>query len=402
MSRLVILATVTVSACAPVESRVDPDPMDDASAIFSEEALHDVELLLPASDWDELRGRYLEDVWFRATLVFDGERVEEVGIRSRGNGSRSDVKPGLKVDFDRYARGRRFHGLKSLVLDNLTQDAAMMKERVAMGVFRRAGLAAPRVAHGRLRVNGAPVGLYGVVEPVDKRFVRARFGEEEDGNLFDYEWVEAYGFEWRGPEPDRYVPSPFQPQTHETSLDPSGLLTLIETINLSTDGEFADAVGRHLDWAELLDYLAVEAALDEEDGLTGDWSLNNFYLYQPLPVGSGPIRFVPWDKDWTLHGTERHVFANHEGNVLTRRLLADATLRARYAARIRALTGAGGAADAGRLVAEIDRIAEQLAPGVEEDPTTSVETWQVSVETIRQVAGERGAVIRAHLDEMGL
>ena len=70
--------------------------------------------------------------------------VQEVAIRSRGLGSRSYDKPGLRVDFNRY-QDQTFLGLKSLVLDNAAQDHTMMAERVSVEMFRLAGLVAPRL-----------------------------------------------------------------------------------------------------------------------------------------------------------------------------------------------------------------------------------------------------------------
>ena len=39
-------------------------------------------------------------------MTWNGMTVRDVGIRSRGRGSRSGNKPGLRVDFDRYRHGQ--------------------------------------------------------------------------------------------------------------------------------------------------------------------------------------------------------------------------------------------------------------------------------------------------------
>ena len=61
--------------------------------------------------------------------------VRNVGIRSRGMGSRSGIKPGLRVDFDRYTTDQKFLGLKSFILRNNTQDASNMRERAQHAVL---------------------------------------------------------------------------------------------------------------------------------------------------------------------------------------------------------------------------------------------------------------------------
>jgi spore coat protein CotH len=90
--------------------------------------LHDVRLVLHSSDWQNLKNNFLDNTYYPTDLSWGGVTVRNVGIRSRGLGSRSPVKPGLRVDFDRYASGQRFLGAKSIILDNLTQDPSMMRE----------------------------------------------------------------------------------------------------------------------------------------------------------------------------------------------------------------------------------------------------------------------------------
>ena len=114
-----------------------------------------------------------------ADFVWNGQKVANVGIRSRGRGSRNAHKPGLKVDFDRYATGQKFLGLKSLVLDNLAQDPSGIHETVSMAFYARLGIPTPREAHVRLYVRGEYIGLYALIESVDKDFLKRVFGHQD-------------------------------------------------------------------------------------------------------------------------------------------------------------------------------------------------------------------------------
>ena len=145
-------------------------------------SLQDILLTVNQRDWAELKERYRENVYYQADLRWRGETVRNLGIRSRGRGSRSESKPGLRLDFNRYVTGQQFLGLKSIVLDNLTQDPAMLKERVVMRFFTEMGIPAPRVAHARLFVNTDFAGLYTVVEAIEKVFV-VRSLSGNDGDL---------------------------------------------------------------------------------------------------------------------------------------------------------------------------------------------------------------------------
>jgi spore coat protein CotH len=141
------------------------------------------------------------------------------------------------------------------------------------------GLPAPRVAHAKVYVNGTYAGLYTIVEPVDRGFLKRSPGED-GGHRYDYEWTSEYWFEYLGDDPAAYSPYPFQPETNERSPDPRPLVEMIRVINQSADAEFLAALSRYLDPKHFLSYLAVEMFLAEADGLAGEWGLNNFYLYR--------------------------------------------------------------------------------------------------------------------------
>jgi spore coat protein CotH len=299
--------------------------------LFDPSFLHDTRIVLDPGDWKALQENFLTNQYYAANLTVDGETVQQVGIRSRGEGSRSSAKPGLKVDFNKYVPSQEFHGYKSLVLDNLTQDPSFLKERLAFAVFEAMGIPAPRVAHTRLTVNGEYWGLYTLVEPVSKPFLRQRLGED-GGNLFDYEWVENYYFTFKGSDPTLYVPRPFEPETNEDSLDSSGLVAFIRVVNEAPAESFASAVSGFLEVEEFLTYLAVENALAENDGFLGFAGMNNFYLYQY--GGQNRFTFIPWDKDTAFQEESWPLFQRVEENVITRRLFEDPALQRTYANQV--------------------------------------------------------------------
>jgi len=194
------------------------------------------------------------------------------------------------------------------------------------------GIPAPQNAFARLTVNGAYAGVYDLVEPVSKPFLRARLGDDS-GNLFDYEYATPYYFGYLGPNSAAYIPLPFQPQTHEDDLDPSGFIEFVRTINEAPDASFVQDIGRFLDLEKFLTYLAVENALAEYDGLVGEFGMNNFYLYQY--GGQTKFVFIPWDKDTSLTAANWPIFQRVGENVLTRRLLGDASMQAVYVSAVR-------------------------------------------------------------------
>jgi spore coat protein CotH len=71
--------------------------------LFNGQILPRVDLRLHSADWEKLKAEFLDNTYYPADLTWNSVTVRNVGIRSRGHGSRSGNKPGLRVDFDRYA-----------------------------------------------------------------------------------------------------------------------------------------------------------------------------------------------------------------------------------------------------------------------------------------------------------
>ena len=141
-------------------------PSDPAAAFFDNRVLHDIYLSINSRDFQTLKDHYLEDTYYPADFKWGTEVVRNVAVRSRGTGSRSGTKLGLRVDFDYYTTNQKFVGLKSLVLRNSEQDPTNMHEQIAMLLFRKLGLFAPRETFARLFINNAYQGVYSVVESI--------------------------------------------------------------------------------------------------------------------------------------------------------------------------------------------------------------------------------------------
>src|SRR2546422_1069223 len=121
---------------------------------------------------------YLENTYSRATYKWRDFPAGDSAIRSRGTGSRSLVKPGLLVDFNRNEPNQTFLGLKSVILRNNTQESSMLHERLSIILMRRMGLYASREASAKLFVNDEYIGLYTIVESVDKGFLKLNLNED--------------------------------------------------------------------------------------------------------------------------------------------------------------------------------------------------------------------------------
>jgi spore coat protein CotH len=339
-----LLATITPLASLAQTPTPAPTPVpvaDPADPFFDDTVLNDIYITINSRDWSSLKEHYLENTYYPSDFKWKDTTVRNIGIRSRGTGSRSGVKPGLRVDFDRYTTDLKFLGLKSVILRNNTQDATGMRERISMLMFRRLGVIAEREAHARLYINNAYSGLYTIVESIDKTFLKKQLNEN-DGHLYEFAFDNSasvantpFNFGYPGPDPALYAPRPFKPETLED--DPQGevLERLFWTINVAGDAIWRTAMQEYLDLKKFIRHLGIENFLAEQDGLTGDYGPNNFYFYRFQ--NTTKFMFLPWDKSNTFWESPSYsILRNIEDgpeakrNQLVLRALRDTELRELY------------------------------------------------------------------------
>jgi spore coat protein CotH len=406
-----VVAVLAAGSARAVAQTIPPAPVDPTAEFFDDSVVHELRLWINSRDWETLKTNFLSNAYYPADLQWQTTTVRNVGIRSRGNGSRSGFKPGLRVDIDRYSTTQKFLGLKSFVLRNNTQDPSQLHEFLSMLFFRRMGLPAPREAFARLFVNNQYSGLYTIVEAVDKSFLTRQFGEN-DGYLFDYDYpadAAPFYFEDRGRAPATYVPLPFKPETHETNPRPEVIADMVRAVNESSAAVFRGAVAEFIDLAHFIRYVATEVFLADQDGFLGNWGMNNFFMYRP--DFSTQFKLIVWDKSQAFDGLAYPIWHNISDvpdvnrNRLMARALEYSDLRDLY---LDTLLEAGRSAsevpldtqpgDArGWLEREIDRAFALINTSVLTDtlkPYTNDE-FLASVDALRLFARQRTAFVNA-------
>jgi CotH kinase protein len=413
--RAAIAAIALVGAFAARAVAQVPDAsLPGADALFDDTVLHEIRLSINSRDWEALRANPLEDTYYPADLRWRDEVVRNIGVRSRGTGSRSGLKPGLRVDFDRYATGQKFRGtLKSVVLRNNTQDASGLHERISMLFFRRMGVSAPREAHTRLYVNNEYFGLYTIVESVDKAFLN-RVNGDDGGYLYKYDYNlgdKPWYFEDRGSDPALYVPSPFKPETHEFDPRPEKIAELVAIVR---DGgaNFRSTIEPILDPEQFIRHIAIEIFLADKDGFNGDVGMNNFYLYRF--ENKEMFQFIPWDKSETFKdGPGYSIWRNIEvaswlQNRLTGRLFRYDDLRTRFldiltdcARSLSEIDPAAAGDTRNWMEREIDREYQQTqawaALSEPDAQTFSRAAFEQDVENLKTFARQRSEIVLAEV-----
>ncbi len=391
MFRVVLVTFLAMAASAPAVRAQSADDLFDSST------LREMRLMVHSTDWTELKATFQENTFYPADLTWNGVTARNVGIRSRGLGSRSPVKPGLLLRFDRYASGQTFVGQSSLVLDNLTQDPSTMKEVLAMQLFRRVGLPAPREAFVRLYVNNVYLGLYAVVEDVAGPYLQRNLGES-NGTLYEYDWLFTYNFDYLGSNLDNYRIFKAQTNTTRSTFDLyNPIEQMVRTANEAPDESFESAIAPYLDLQAFARHIAVENFISDDDGLLGFWGMNNFFLYKR--EGGSRFQLIPWDKDYTFWRFNNDIFTRVDASVLARRALALPDVRQAYLdTLVAAADSADEPLDVGVtwLSLAVDRLAGLVQGAVNDDPNKPYTTaqFEAAVNGLRTFATRRGPYVR--------
>jgi spore coat protein CotH len=359
---------------------------------FDSRTLHDVRLYIHSGDLRELRERYVEDFYVPADFEWRGIRVRNVAVRVRGLATRSAIKPGLRVDFNRYVTGQGFLGMAALVLDNGLKDPSLLRERTSMAFIKRMGQPAPRESFGRVYINGVYEGLYTFVEAVDSMFLARELGDGL-GYLFEHKFANGFYGEFLGEDYAAYKLR-FDAQTHQMEGDYTlyaPIRELFREVNQDVDSAWRERVSWLIDLNQVVTHVAIETFLAEFDGFLGGSGMANFYLYRPL--ASNVHRPIAWDRDTTFQQIDAPIFARASENALVSRALQFPDLRTLY---LDVLEQCARAAAQDRwLEAEIDQAYQLIRDAVYEDSAkpSSNEDYEAAVAHLMSFARQRPAFV---------
>ena len=331
------LVIAGLATAVPAAAQTTSHPSD---ALFNDTVVQRVDLRMNSADWEKLKANFQENTYYPADLVFNGQTARNNGVRSRGLGSRSATKPGLRVDFDHYNTDQTFLGLKSFVLDNLTQDHSGIHETMTMKIFARLGIPAPREAHVRLYMNNQYIGLYAAVESIDKGFLARIFGTigedtQNDGYLYEFDYVDPWRFSYLGGDLNLYKQR-YDPKTHESKSMAElfgPIENLVRLANELRPDQYISALAEQLDFTAFMRYVAAQNFVAQNDGFLGYDGMNNFYFYR-LENSSRHV-FLAWDEDNAFAFVDFAIDMRHDENVLMQKAMQVPELRDTYYALLR-------------------------------------------------------------------
>jgi spore coat protein CotH len=325
-------------------------------SLFDTSTSHTVQLTFAQADYERVLQAWYDDgekEYLEADLVIDGTRVENVGVRLKGNstlmalrdpddpdgGQRSPggmqppegelpegVAPagggeqgdeggpqqmgGLSsvalseaepenlpwlISFDEFAEGRRYQGHSEIAVRPASASSTFSaNEALALSLVADTGQTSQGHVYSTFTVNDRPTTTRLLVEHPDEAYAETEFGS--DAVL--YKSLSTGSFTDKGDDPTEYE-TDFQQINRIGSQDLQPVIDLIQWVNSATDEEFTTELGEHLDIDSFARYLATQNLLLNFDDMSGPG--RNYYLRYDLETEKFEV--ITWDLNFAFGGS---------------------------------------------------------------------------------------------------
>jgi hypothetical protein len=219
------------------------------------------------------------DNYYPATFIYQGRVYENVGVRYRGQTSRSYPKKCLKVRFNKGDLFSTFFDeVKSIDLNAMWADKSYLREKLSNDMSRKMGVAYCESRQIVLYINGAYWGLFLELEAPGRRYLQ-RNGRDDTGNLYKgyNEADNIWGFEKK---------------TNEEDGSMADLESFLWGINNTPGEQITDYLNTYTNVDEQIAYNAVNSVINNSDQ-----PAKNYFLYHDPTTDKWEM--FAWDLDLT-------------------------------------------------------------------------------------------------------
>src|SRR5258706_6792271 len=240
----------------------------------------------------------VEFKFVHADLEFEGQQFKDVAVRFKGNGtwlmSRASDKRWMKGELDKFDKDQKLAGITTLNLHNNVTDSSWMNEVLSHRLYRDAGVPAARFAYARVyltvpgKCDHKYIGLYSIVENVDKHFVQDNIGGKKGALLKP---VSNELFAYMGADWTRYNQT-YDPKTNLNKRDKQRIIDFCKLLESADDAEVSSQLANYLDLDEFSRFMAVTVYLSTLDSILVIGQ--NYYVHIDA---AGKFQFLPWDLD---------------------------------------------------------------------------------------------------------
>ncbi|SFE62359.1 CotH protein [Paenibacillus catalpae] len=260
--------------------------------VFPKDKVIDVKITMDKDEFQNIIDNASAEEYHAASVDYNGEHFDNVGIRAKGNLSLFSVvqmddsdRYSFKLSFDEYVN-QTLGGISKINLNNNYSDASYMREFLTYELAEQMGLPTPKFSFVNVYVNDEPWGFYLAVEQVGDEYLNRNFGNAY-GAL--YKGIMGTGSDllWIDDKLDSY---PGLAQKSKSSNNDI-LIDMLNELNNGTDLE------KYINVDDALGYIALNAATNNMDSYIGG-NKQNYYLYED----DGVFSILPWDYNMAFGG----------------------------------------------------------------------------------------------------
>lgn len=366
---------VTAPKPSTLEARAQADALLDGTLVPR------IHLEIPAGGITRLKIQ--PRIYVKATLT-EGDRVyTNVAVHLKGGpGSFRDVddRPSFTLNFDKFAEGQTFHGLKKIHLNSSLQDPSLLSEKICRELFNAAGVPAPRAGHSVLTFNQKAMGVYVVLEGVNKQFLKRHFADAS-GNVYDGH--SQADVTQRMPTNDGDEPK-----------DQTRLKALAAAVREPDLDRRRTALESTLDVDRFLSFMALETLLWHWDGYT--LHRNNFRVFHDRTADR--MVFLPHGMDQMVSRADAPLVPRAEGAV-AKAVLEVPELKERYWWRVAEIATNHILGNA--ITTRIRQVAKDLEVVMEQTDPAAVRGQRRRTESLCRRFVQRAASVEAQLAKEG-
>jgi len=374
VSALILFGLLTVIFFGAFEgdSQTVRNPTD--AVLFPHDRVIDVYIEADEAELQNMFDRAIMEEYIVCDVVYNGYRIENVGIRPKGNSSLKQVasstsnRYSFKLDFNQYVKGQNLFGITKINLNNGFSDPTFMREYLTYEISEMLGLETPRTAYIALHINGEYFGLYLGVENIDENFVR---------DHFVYAYGDLYKPEGSG---SNLVYIDDDPQSYpglalQTNEETSDRKSIVEMLKVLQEGTYEE-LEKVLDIDSFLKYYSLCVAAGSMDSILGGMN-HNYYLYD----NNGQFVMIPWDFNMAFGGFpgnrnngdgsgEFYIDApavNMASQPIVNRLLSNEEYLERYHGYLQQIID--GYLNDEFFTSRVEQVAAMIDPYIKSDPT---------------------------------
>ncbi|MDB6039216.1 MAG: cotH 3, partial [Verrucomicrobiales bacterium] len=318
-------------------------------------------------------------IYVKATVREGGKWYTNVAVHLKGSfGSFRGLNdtPALTVNFDHFAAGQTFHGLKKIHLNNSIQDHSYLSEKICRELFEAAGVPVPRAGNARVNLNGRDLGMYVLVEGINKQFLK-RYFKDAKGNVYDAH---------QGKDVTDNLPV----NSGENPDDKTRLRALANAARVGNLDARLTSLEKTLDLDRFLSFMALEMILCDWDGYT--LNQNNYRIFHDRD--SDRMVFIPQGLDQMLGESKKSLFPTSR-SLVARAVLEIPEGRRRYRERLMQLST--NVFKPELIIDRVHEVAERIEAVMEQtDPQAAAAHKQRAASFCRKVQ-QRSNYLRSQL-----